>query len=166
MLLAVDMGNTNIEFGLLDNDRIILSERVSTDTSKTAAEYAVVLHNIFEIRKVKVEDIEGAIISSVVPPLTNAIKEAIKTITGKTPLIVAPGVKTGLKINVEDAKAVGADLIVGCVAGVAQHGFPLIVIDLGTASTIVVVDREGNVVARFEPTEDMKKVAECVASLI
>ncbi|MBE6104216.1 MAG: type III pantothenate kinase, partial [Erysipelotrichaceae bacterium] len=143
MLLAIDMGNTNIEFGLLDGDEIILSERVKTDTEKTSTEYAVLLHTIFELNGIDVSAIDGAVLSSVVPPLTHILREAVKSVTGKTALVVGPGVKTGLKLKVEDPKAIGADLIVGAVAGVEMLGAPLLVIDMGTATTVIAVDKEG-----------------------
>ena len=143
MLLAIDMGNTNIEFGLLDGDKIVLSERVKTDTEKTSTEYAVLLHTIFELNGIDVSNIDGAVLSSVVPPLTHIVREAVKSVTGKTALVVGPGVKTGLKLKVEDPKAIGADLIVGAVAGVEMLGAPLLVIDMGTATTVIAVDKEG-----------------------
>ena len=143
MLLAIDMGNTNIEFGLLDGDEIVLSERVKTDTEKTSTEYAVLLHTIFELNGIDVSNIDGAVLSSVVPPLTHILREAVKSVTGKTALVVGPGVKTGLKLKVEDPKAIGADLIVGAVAGVEMLGAPLLVIDMGTATTVIAVDKEG-----------------------
>ena len=143
MLLAIDMGNTNIEFGLLDGDEIVLSERVKTDTEKTSTEYAVLLHTIFELNGIDVSNIDGAVLSSVVPPLTHILREAVKSVTGKTALVVGPGVKTGLKLKVEDPKAIGADLIVGAVAGVEMLGAPLLVIDMGTATTVIAVDKDG-----------------------
>ncbi|MBR5048108.1 MAG: type III pantothenate kinase [Erysipelotrichaceae bacterium] len=143
MLLAIDMGNSNIEFGLLEKGRTVFSERIKTDLEKTATEYAVLLHTILEIRGIEDAEIDGAIISSVVPPLTAPLKEAVKITTGLTPLVVGPGIKTGMKVSVPDPKAVGADLIVGSVAGMQLYGHPLIVIDMGTATTAVVVDKEG-----------------------
>ena len=142
MLLAIDMGNTNIEFGLLDNGKTVFSERVKTDLEKTATEYAVLLHTILEIRGIDTSLIDGAIISSVVPPLTTPLKNAVKAAAGITPLIVGPGIKTGLKVKVGDPKEVGADLVVGSVAGMQIYGAPLIVIDMGTATTAVVVDKD------------------------
>ena len=142
MLLAIDMGNTNIEFGLLDGEKTVFSERIKTDLEKTAMEYAVLLHNILEIRNIDLSNLDGAIISSVVPPLTAPLKEAVKKSTGITPLIVGPGIKTGLKIRIGDAKEIGADLVVGSVGAMKLYGAPLIVIDMGTATTMVVVDKE------------------------
>ena len=121
MLLAIDMGNTNIEFGLLDGEKTVFSERIKTDLEKTAMEYAVLLHNILEIRNIDLSNLDGAIISSVVPPLTTPLKEAVKKATGITPLIVGPGIKTGLKIKIGDAKEItirGSQLSPGCYPSV------------------------------------------------
>ncbi len=143
MILVVDMGNTHIELGIIDDDEIVLSKRIATDLNKTSAEYAVLLHSILEIKKVDVSKIEGAIISSVVPPLTYEVKEAIKEVAGVSPLIVGTGIKTGLKLKVEDPKIVGADLVVGSVAAVEEYGYPCLVVDMGTATTLVAIDAEG-----------------------
>ena len=140
MLLAIDMGNTNIEFGLLDGEKVVFSERVSTDSGKTATEYAVMLHTIFEIRNINVSDIKGAIISSVVAPLTSIIRDAVKKVTGITAFIVGSGIKTGLKIKIDDPKSIGADLVVGGVAAMNLYGKPVIIIDMGTATTITAVN--------------------------
>ena len=137
MILTVDMGNSHIELGILENDQVILSERIATDIEKTASEYAVLIHSIFEIRNINVSDITGGIISSVVPPLTYEIRDAIKKVTGKTPLIVEPGIKSGVKIRIEDPKCLGADLLVGAVAVKNIYGYPAIIIDMGTATTVI-----------------------------
>lgn len=142
MLLAIDMGNSNIEVGLLDNEQILFSERIATDVNKTASEYAVLLHALLEIRKVEINKIEGAIISSVVPPLTYELREAVKSVTSVSALIVGPNLKSGIKIKIEDPKSLGADLLVGAVAAKQLYGSPAIIIDMGTASTITVVDKE------------------------
>ncbi|MBE6125962.1 MAG: type III pantothenate kinase [Erysipelotrichaceae bacterium] len=146
MLLTIDMGNSNIEIGLLDGSEVVLSERVATDLGKTASEYAVLIHSIFEIRNVNIDEIEGGIISSVVPPLTYELRDAVKKVTGKTPLIVEPGIKTGMKIRIDDPRTLGADLLVGAVAAEKLFGAPAIIIDMGTATTVTVVDKNGNFV--------------------
>ena len=144
MLLTIDMGNSNIEIGIIDKNEVILSERIATDLGKTASEYAVLIHSIFEIRNVDVSAIEGGIISSVVPPLTNEIREAVKKVTGITPLNVEPGIKTGVRIRIDDPKTLGADLLVGAVAAVNLYGAPAIIIDMGTATTVTVVDKNSD----------------------
>lgn len=146
MLLAIDVGNTHIEAGLLKDDRILFSERMATDVNKTSSEYAVLLHSLLEIRNVNVKEIRGAIISSVVPPLTYELREAVKSVTGLTALIVGPNLKSGIRIKIEDPKSLGADLLVGAVAAHEIYGSPIIVIDMGTATTMTVVDKEGSFV--------------------
>lgn len=144
MILAIDMGNTNIVVGCIDDDRTYFVERISTDKSKTALEYAVSFKTVLELYSIDFKSIEGAIISSVVPNLTNALVEAVEKIIGMTPLVVGPGVKTGLNIKMDNPKSVGSDLIVDAVAGIRQYGAPLIIIDMGTATTVSVVDKDAN----------------------
>ncbi len=146
MLLAIDMGNTNIVVGCIKDDKIIFVERLSTDQSKTELEYAVSFKTVFELYNIKENDIKGAIISSVVPPLTGIIRKAVEKIIGQKPMVVGPGIKTGLNILMDNPKTVGADLIVDAVAGINEYGAPLIIIDMGTATTISVVDKDRNYV--------------------
>ena len=146
MLLAIDMGNTNIVVGCIKDDKIIFVERLSTDQSKTELEYAVGFKTVFELYNIKENDIKGAIISSVVPPLTGIIRKAVEKIIGQKPMVVGPGIKTGLNILMDNPKTVGADLIVDAVAGINEYGAPLIIIDMGTATTISVVDKDRNYV--------------------
>ncbi len=143
MILAIDMGNTHTEIGLLDGEKTVFSSRVATDLNKTSSEYAVMMHALFEIHDVDITKIEGAIISSVVPPLTYEIRDAVKFAAKVTPLIVGPGIRTGLKIRIEDPKALGADLVVDAVAANELYGYPNIVIDMGTATTIMVDNDKG-----------------------
>lgn len=146
MLLAIDMGNTNIVVGCIKDDKIIFVERLSTDQSKTELEYAIGFKTVFELYDIKENDIKGAIISSVVPPLTGIIRKAVEKIIGQKPMVVGPGIKTGLNILMDNPKTVGADLIVDAVAGINEYGAPLIIIDMGTATTISVVDKDRNYV--------------------
>jgi type III pantothenate kinase len=144
MILAIDMGNTTIVIGCIDDNKIYFVESISTDTSKTELEYAIGFKAVLELYNINVQDIKGAIISSVVPPLLNIIKNAIKKIVGVTPLIVSSGLKTGLNILMDNPKQVGSDLVVDAVAGVKEYGVPLIIIDVGTATTISVIDKNKN----------------------
>ena len=144
MILAIDMGNTNIVVGCIDDEKTYFVERISTDKSKTALEYAVSFKTVLELYSIDIATVDGAIISSVVPPLTNALIEAVEKIIGKTPLVVGPGVKTGLNIKMDNPKTVGSDLIVDAIAGIREYGAPLIIIDMGTATTMSVVDKDGN----------------------
>lgn len=146
MILAIDMGNSNIVIGCIDDEKSYFEERLSTDKSKTALEYAIGFHTVLELYNIDVSQIEGAIISSVVPPLTNVVKSAVEKIIGKTPLVVGPGIKTGLNLQMDNPRSVGSDLIVDAVAGITEYGAPLILIDMGTATTMSVVDKDNNYV--------------------
>lgn len=144
MILAIDMGNTNIVVGCIKNGQIMFVERLCTDLSETELEYAIGIKTVLELYNIRVEEIEGAIISSVVPPLTDIIRTAIRKIVGKEAMVVGPGVKTGLNILMDNPKAMGADLIVDSVAGIHEYGAPLIIIDMGTATTVSVIDSDKN----------------------
>lgn len=143
MILAVDVGNSNIVIGCMEGRDIIFEARIRTDATKTSDEYCVDLKNILDIYDVKREAVEGAIIASVVPQVLNSIKTAIKKLTGKSPLVVGPGLKTGLNIKIENPAQTGADLVVGAVAALREHKPPMIVIDMGTATTMMVLDETG-----------------------
>lgn len=144
MLIAVDMGNTNIVVGCIQGDKTLFVERVSTDQSKTELEYAICFKTVLELYGIKGDEIDGGIISSVVPPLTNIIKEALEKIIGKEIMVVGPGLKTGLNIQMDNPKTVGADLVVDAVAAISEYGAPLTIIDMGTATTVSVVDKDRN----------------------
>ena len=144
MLLAIDVGNTNIVIGCIDNETILFNERVSTDHKATDLEYAIQLKTIIEIHDVRRGAIEAAVISSVVPSVTGEIGHAVKKLFGITPLIVGPGVKTGLRILIDNPAQLGSDLVVDAVAGVNFYTPPLIIIDMGTATTFSVVDKDGS----------------------
>lgn len=144
MILAIDIGNTNTVIGCCRDDEILFVERLSTDSSRTVLEYAISIKNVLELYQIRPDDLKGSIISSVVPPLTNLFREAISKIIGKEPMVVGPGVKTGLNILMDNPGQVGSDLIVNAVAALAEHPVPLIIIDLGTATTISVVDSKKN----------------------
>ena len=140
MIIAIDMGNTNIEIGCIDRETIHFTERVRTDIYKTELEYAVLIKTIMELNDITPEEIHGAIISSVVPPLTQVLWEAVRKITGVKALVVGAGLRTGLNIKMDNPGAVGADLVVDSVAALHEYGAPCIVIDMGTATTVTVVD--------------------------
>ena len=144
MILAVDIGNTNIVIGCMEQEKIYFVERVSTDTSKTELEYVVEFKTLLELYRIGLGEITGCIIASVVPPLNNVEKTAMEKLFRLTPLLVGPGVKTGLNILMDNPAQVGADLIVNAVAGLQYYGAPIIMIDMGTATTISVVDEKKN----------------------
>lgn len=141
MILAIDVGNTNIVLGCIEDGKILNIVRIRTDIQETDAEYAIKLAQLLHFHKIDPAGFEGAIISSVVPPVTGTLSKAVKIVTGCTPLIVGPGMKTGINIRVDDPGTVAGDLIVGSVAAVEYYGAPAIVLDLGTATTMVVVDK-------------------------
>ena len=143
MILAVDIGNSNIVLGGIRGEKTVFEARLRTDPTKTSDEYCIDLKMILDVYGFKRGEVEGAIIASVVPQVLNSIKTAIKKLTGKTPLVVGPGLKTGLNIRVENPSQTGADLVVGCVAALREHKPPLIVVDMGTATTMAVLDESG-----------------------
>jgi type III pantothenate kinase len=143
MILTVDIGNSNIVLGAVEEEKILFEARLRTEATKTSDEYCIDLKMILEVYGIRPEGIEGAIIASVVPQVLNSMQTALKKLTGKTALVVGPGLKTGLNIKVENPSQTGADLVVGCVAALREHQAPLIVIDMGTATTIVVLDKDG-----------------------
>ena len=143
MILAVDIGNSNIVLGGMEDMDIVFEARIRTDATKTSDEYCIDLKNILDIYDIRREQIEGAIIASVVPQVLNSIKTAVKKLTGKNALVVGPGLRTGLNIKVENPNQVGADLVVGAVAALRSFQPPMIVIDMGTATTMIVLDQTG-----------------------
>ncbi len=143
MILAIDVGNSTIVMGCVEGDKVYFEEQVATQTEKTKIEHAMVFKSMIELNGIDPKEIKGAIISSVVPPLTNMIKSATKMVTGVEPLVVDPDIETGLSVKMDDPKTVGADLIVAAVAAKEIYGQPAIIIDVGTATTITAIDEEG-----------------------
>ena len=145
MILAIDIGNTNIVIGCTQEENVLFVERVSTNISKTELEYVVEFKTLFDLYQIKTKEITGCIISSVVPPLTNIVKAAMQKLLRISPMIVGPGLKTGLNILMDHPAQVGSDLIVNAVAALKYYRAPII-IDMGTATTISVVDEKKNYV--------------------
>ncbi len=143
MLLTIDIGNTNITLGIYNGDKLNFVSRIATEREKTADQYAIELRNIFHIYNISKLDIDGSIISSVVPELSTSLKKAMILLTGKAPMIVGPGIKTGLDIRIDNPSQLGADLAVGAVAALAKYDLPCIIFDLGTATTISVLGKNG-----------------------
>lgn len=141
MILTVDIGNSNIVIGCVEHHKIAFSERMNSDCSKTDLEYVIGCKMVLDLHKIPIDSLDGAIISSVVPPLTDLLSKAIQKLTGIVPLIVGPGIKTGIK---QLPNGVGADLVVGAVAVLQDYGAPAIIIDMGTATTVTVLNREGD----------------------
>lgn len=144
MILAIDMGNTNIVIGGIDSEKTYFVERITTNHVKTSLEYAINIKNIFEIHDVAKSQVEGAIMSSVVPPLNATLSSAVKKILGFHPMLVGSGMKTGLNIKMDNPKTVGSDMIVDAVAALKDYPCPIVVIDMGTATTMSVIDQGGN----------------------
>lgn len=143
MILTIDIGNSNIVLGGVKEDTIVFEARLRTEATKTSDQYCVDLKILLDVYGVKPEEIEGSIISSVVPQVLNSFQTAIKKLTGKVSLVVGPGIKTGLDIRLENPGQTGADLVVADVAALREHKPPLIVIDMGTATTMSVLDKNG-----------------------
>ncbi len=144
MILAIDVGNTNIVIGGIRDGKQIFSARISSDREKTEDEYALDILGLLNMHGVGVDDIEGGIISSVVPYLQTVIPRAIRILTGIDILVVGSGIKTGLNIRMDDPAAVGSDLVVSAVAARAKYTPPIAIIDMGTATTLAVVSKNGD----------------------
>lgn len=143
MILAIDVGNTNIVLGCLEGISPLFVERLSTVKTKTELEYAVDLKTVLDIYGIDLRKIEGSIISSVVPQITESLQMAVeKIIPGKRVLTLGPGIKTGINIIMDQPSSVGADLVAAAVAGMEYYPVPLALIDMGTATTVTVVDQD------------------------
>ena len=140
MVLAVDIGNTNIVVGCFEGEEILFTERMSTEHSATVLEYTVLIKTVLELNGMADRQFEGGILSSVVPPLTGTVREAVRRIVHVDPLIVGAGVKTGLKIQLDDPAALGSDRVADAVAASNLYPCPVMTVDMGTATTISVVD--------------------------
>ena len=140
MLLAIDIGNTNIVIGCIEDDEIRFKARIATDVIRTSDQYGVEIKNVLEAFGIQRSDISDCIISSVVPPVFNSVRTGVIKVIGKQPMVVGPGVKTGLDIHVDVPSQVGSDRIVIAVAALAEYPAPLILMDMGTATTIEVVE--------------------------
>ncbi len=143
MILVFDVGNTNIVLGVYQERDLSYHWRVSTDKFSTEDEYAVILKNLFDFNGLCFDSISGAIISSVVPPVTPILEQMIKKYFKVNPFIVGPGVKTGISIIYDNPREVGADRIVNAVAAFTKYGGPLIIVDFGTATTFCAISSKG-----------------------
>ena len=143
MLLAVDIGNTNITLGVYDNDVLCFTARIATAQGTTADQYAVEIKNILELHGLEFTRIEDCIVSWVVPSVGGAVCNAVSLLCDIVPLELGPGVKTGLNIKIDNPAQLGADLVAGAVGAISEYTLPCVVIDMGTASTISVIDENG-----------------------
>lgn len=144
MILAIDVGNTNIVIGCCEDKNIKFVERISTKPDNTVLEYAVSFKTVLELYGIDPKSIDGAIISSVVPSVTYTISEAVKKIVGVEAKVIGPGIKTGVNIVIDNPAQLGSDLVVDAAAGIAEYPLPLIIFDMGTATTASVIDKNGN----------------------
>ena len=140
MLLAIDIGNSNIVLGCIEDHTIVHEARLATDLIKTSDQYCMDLKNLLSLYEIDRAGIEGVIISSVVPPVLNSFRTAVMKLTGIKPMVVGPGIKTGLNILMDNPAQIGSDLVVAAVAALREYSAPLIVIDMGTATTMSVID--------------------------
>lgn len=143
MLLVIDVGNSNIVMGIYEGTTLVRHWRIATDKSRTADEYGVLLQSLFSLASLSVSMITTCIISSVVPPLTGVLETLCKNVFGRLPLVVGPGIKTGMPIQYDNPREVGADRIVNAVAGFEKHRCALIIVDFGTATTFDYVNAAG-----------------------
>lgn len=144
MILAVDIGNSNIVLGCFENEQILFTERLSTNQNSTELEYTILIKNILELNNLNHRTFEGCIISSVVPSVTHTMEAAMRRLTGKAVMVVGPGIRTGLKIMLDNPAQLGSDRVADAVAAIHDYPTPLIIIDMGTATTISAIDRNKN----------------------
>ena len=144
MILAIDIGNTNIVLGCIDQDRCVFVERLSTVRTKTELEYAIDIKNVLDIYHIRRNELEGGIISSVVPQITTIVKMAVEKILKREALVVGAGIRTGLNIRIDNPAQLGADLVAGAVGAIEKYPLPCLVLDMGTATKISVIDSKGS----------------------
>jgi type III pantothenate kinase len=144
LLLVIDVGNSNIVLGIYRHEQLVRNWRVSTDKSKTPDEYGILVHDLFRLTGIELSDVTDIIISSVVPTLTGVLEKLSRDYFGRRPHIVGPGIKTGMPIQYDNPREVGADRIVNAVAGFEKYRQPLIIVDFGTATTFDYINRKGD----------------------
>lgn len=144
MIFVIDVGNTHIVLGVFADDKLLHHWRISTNRSGTEDEYGILITHLFESAGIALESVEGVIVSSVVPQLNFALTRCCRKYLRQSPLVVGPGVRTGLNIRYENPREVGADRIVNAVAAIRLYGSPLIIIDFGTATTFEYIDANGD----------------------
>ncbi|TEB10468.1 Type III pantothenate kinase [Pelotomaculum propionicicum] len=143
MILVFDVGNTNIVLGVFDGNKLVANWRLSTNRHRTSDEYGITLKELFSFSGIGMNLIKSVVISTVVPPLTFTLERVCQKYFNLTPLVVGPGIKTGLSIKYENPREVGADRIVNAVAGIEKYGAPLIIVDFGTATTYCAINAKG-----------------------
>ena len=146
MILTVDVGNANIVVGVVKKEKILFDAKLRTDITKTSDEYCIDLKMLMEVYKIQPEQIQGSIIASVVPQVLNSMQSAVRKLTGKSALVVGPGLKTGLNIQIENPSQTGADLVASAVAALQEHPAPLIIVDMSSTTTMTVLDKNGTLI--------------------
>lgn len=146
MIITIDVGNTNTVFAMFEADRLVFESRIDTSRSRMADQYAVTLLDILRLYSISPASITGAVIGSVVPPVTLQIKAAVERLCGIEVVVVGPGIKSGLNIKIDDPSTLGADLVAGAVAAKNIFPYPSIVVDMGTITKIMALDRYGALV--------------------
>lgn len=141
MLICIDVGNTHIVIGIYKDVNLLSSFRFKTDANITEDEYGIKLNNILRISNITIEEIEGAIIASVVPTMDAILEKMVIKYLHIEPMFVVPGIKSGINVKIDDPRQLGADLLVGAVSAVTKYGYPIIIIDMGTATTLSVVNK-------------------------
>lgn len=142
MLLAIDVGNSNLSAGVFQGETLLMKGKISVRTSRSADEYAATLYDLMRMNRISREQIGGCILASVVPELTGLAEEAARLVTGGEVLRVGPGIRTGFRIGIDDPSQLGGDLAADTLAGLTEYGAPLIVVDAGTVTTIIAVDKD------------------------
>ena len=142
MILAIDVGNTNMVLGCIEDGNILNIVRIQTNPRETVAELTIKLGQLLEFYEIDRKGFDGAIISSVVPEITDSLRAAVEKLCGVSCMVVAPGIKTGMNVRIDDPGTLAGDIVVGSVAAMVNYGTPTIVIDMGTATTIVVIDKD------------------------
>lgn len=141
MLLALDVGNSNLSAGVFRGADLRMKAKISVKTRRSADEYAAVLYDLMRMNGISREEIGGCILASVVPELTGLAEEAARLVTGREVLRVGPGIRTGFRIGIDDPSQLGGDLAANTLAGLTEYGAPLVVVDAGTVTTIIAVDK-------------------------
>lgn len=147
MILTLDVGNTNITFGVYDGQELVTTFRITTKIARTSDEYGILIRDLLRMNDVKRADIEGSIVASVVPNIMHSLTGAMVRYIGSNPIVVGPGTKTGIQIKTKNPREIGADRVVDAVAAYEKYGGPILVLDFGTATTYDYVSADGSLMA-------------------
>ena len=164
MLLAIDVGNSNISLGIFKDENLLMKGKISVRTRRSADEYAAIVYDLMGMNQISREEVNSCILASVVPELTGLVEEAARIITGTNVLRVGPGIRTGFRIRIDDPSQLGGDLAADTLAALTEYGAPLVVIDAGTVTTIIAVDRDrtylgGCILPGIRPSAQLLKEA-------